>query len=214
MGFGERLKELRRKRGISQEALAKAVFVSRSAVAKWENDLGIPSDDNLQALCDYFGVEEGWLLDRRDLKRQVRLGAQQAVGIAVALAGLATVLIYVLLGFTLTFHQTYSISMYYPSVSFFRFIVTYGTGAGVWSDAKTTAAFALLCVSAAVWTVHAGYAVLSLALPVFRKNLRLRFWLNVALTALSAVMFLTLFLVTLEAAASVYGLWGSRYMIP
>lgn len=214
MDFGERLKELRRKRGLSQAALAKAVYVSRSAVAKWENGLGIPSDDNLQALCDYFGVEEGWLLDRRDLKRQIRVGTQQAVGIAAALAGIATALIYVLLGFTLTFHQAINISMYYPPVSFFRFIATYGTGAGVWSNAKTSAAFALLCASAAVWTVHAGFAVLSLALPVFRKSLRLRFWLNVAFTALSAVMFLTLFLVTLEAAAPVYGLWGSGYMIP
>ena len=35
MQFNERLKELRLKKGISQAELAKAIFVSRSAVAKW-----------------------------------------------------------------------------------------------------------------------------------------------------------------------------------
>ena len=39
MQFNERLKELRLKKGISQAELAKAIFVSRSAVAKWENGL-------------------------------------------------------------------------------------------------------------------------------------------------------------------------------
>lgn len=57
MQFNEKLKELRVKKGISQTELAEKVFVSRSAVAKWENGLGLPSDDSLNQLAEFFGVE-------------------------------------------------------------------------------------------------------------------------------------------------------------
>ena len=56
MEFKDRLKELRLLRGLSQTQLAKAIFVSRSAVAKWENGLGFPNEGSLQALIDFFGV--------------------------------------------------------------------------------------------------------------------------------------------------------------
>ena len=52
MDFADKLKHLRGKHGLSQAALAKKIFVSRSAVAKWENGLGLPDDGNLQALGD------------------------------------------------------------------------------------------------------------------------------------------------------------------
>lgn len=56
MEFKEKLKKLRAQRGISQQALADAIFVSRSAIAKWENGLGLPSDASYEALTSYFGV--------------------------------------------------------------------------------------------------------------------------------------------------------------
>lgn len=58
MEFKDRLKELRLRRGLSQTQLAQAIFVSRSAVAKWENGLGYPSEDSLQALIDFFCVPQ------------------------------------------------------------------------------------------------------------------------------------------------------------
>ena len=58
MEFGEKLKCLRKRAGISQQALADKIFVSRSAVAKWENGLGLPSEDSLLALAEYFGIPE------------------------------------------------------------------------------------------------------------------------------------------------------------
>lgn len=69
--FKDRLKELREKAGISQYELANKLFVLRSAVAKWENGSGIPSDINLEAICKYFNVDEEWLLDRKDLKKYI-----------------------------------------------------------------------------------------------------------------------------------------------
>ena len=58
MEFKDRLKALRQERKISQQALADAIFVSRSAVAKWENGLGIPGRESYLALLSYFGVGE------------------------------------------------------------------------------------------------------------------------------------------------------------
>ena len=56
MQFNEKLKELRAKKGVSQSELAESIYVSRSAVAKWENGLGLPSNESLRLLAEYFGV--------------------------------------------------------------------------------------------------------------------------------------------------------------
>ncbi len=70
--FKDKLKELREKEGLSQQALADKLFVSRSAIAKWENGNGIPSDVNLIEICKFFDVEEEWLLDRNELKETIK----------------------------------------------------------------------------------------------------------------------------------------------
>ena len=62
MEFSEKLKELRSEKGISQAKLAVDIHISRSAVAKWENGLGLPSDESLKMLAEYFGVGVGELL--------------------------------------------------------------------------------------------------------------------------------------------------------
>ena len=67
--FKDKLKELRIQKGISQYELAEQLFVSRSAIAKWENGNGIPSDVNIEEICKFYGVEEEWLLDRKNMKR-------------------------------------------------------------------------------------------------------------------------------------------------
>ena len=56
MEFSEKLRELRMQKNISQAKLAADIHISRSAVAKWENGLGLPSDESLKLLADYFEV--------------------------------------------------------------------------------------------------------------------------------------------------------------
>lgn len=56
MELKDRLKRLRLEKGVTQQELADAVFVSRSAVAKWENGLGLPSKVSYEALLIYFGI--------------------------------------------------------------------------------------------------------------------------------------------------------------
>ena len=62
MEFHEKLQELRRGRGLTQEELAEAIFVSRTAVSKWESGRGYPSIDSLKALAKFFSVTVDELL--------------------------------------------------------------------------------------------------------------------------------------------------------
>ena len=62
MEFCDKLKELRAEKGVSQTKLAADIHISRSAVAKWENGLGLPNDESLKLLSEYFGVSVDELL--------------------------------------------------------------------------------------------------------------------------------------------------------
>ena len=63
MTFGEKLKDARLKAGLSQEELAQRMSVSRSAVAKWETDKGMPDVANLKAIAGLLDVSVDYLLD-------------------------------------------------------------------------------------------------------------------------------------------------------
>ena len=54
MEFNQKLQELRRQRGITQEELASELYVSRTAISKWELGKGYPSIDSLKAISKYF----------------------------------------------------------------------------------------------------------------------------------------------------------------
>lgn len=56
MEFYEKLQELRKQKGCTQEQLAQALYVSRTAVSKWESGRGFPSIDSLRAIAQYYGV--------------------------------------------------------------------------------------------------------------------------------------------------------------
>lgn len=57
MDLGNRIRELRKARGLSQEALAERMGVSRQAVAKWEDNQSRPSTANLIELSKFFEVD-------------------------------------------------------------------------------------------------------------------------------------------------------------
>lgn len=62
MTLGEKIKEARKQCGLSQEQLAEKMSVSRSAIAKWETDKGLPDIDNLKALAGFLNVSVDYLL--------------------------------------------------------------------------------------------------------------------------------------------------------
>ena len=62
MSFAERLKQIRKEKGLSQEDLAELLDVSRQAVSKWERGCGAPDISLLPALAAALGVEPGVFL--------------------------------------------------------------------------------------------------------------------------------------------------------
>lgn len=67
MEFNEKLKELRSSRGLTQEELAEALFVSRTAISKWESGRGYPSIDSLKEISTFFSVTIDELLSGEKL---------------------------------------------------------------------------------------------------------------------------------------------------
>lgn len=99
MEFKDKLKKLRMEKGLSQQGLADAIYVSRSAVAKWENGLGWPSAACLEALTAYFGVDAAYF--RTEEPETVIAGKNRRIRwlrLVLALVGAAILLAAVILG--------------------------------------------------------------------------------------------------------------------
>lgn len=95
MEFKDLLAKLRKEKGLSQETLADIIHVSRSAIAKYENGKGIPSDDILEAITNYFPSEKEALEEmarvaraqrKRKINKLVSLSAAAFVVVAIGLS--------------------------------------------------------------------------------------------------------------------------------
>ena len=73
MTLGEKIKEARKQCGLSQEQLAEKMAISRSAVAKWEANNGLPDVDNLKALAQLLNVSVDYLLDDGEVIDEVAM---------------------------------------------------------------------------------------------------------------------------------------------
>lgn len=56
MEFNEKLQELRKNRGLTQEELAEILYVSRTAISKWESGRGYPNIESLKDISKFFSV--------------------------------------------------------------------------------------------------------------------------------------------------------------
>lgn len=65
--FGERLKELRKKKNLTQEQLAKTFYLNKSSISRYENDTQIPENELLQNIADYFNVSLDYLVGRTNI---------------------------------------------------------------------------------------------------------------------------------------------------
>jgi len=63
MNLGEKIHQLRKRLGISQEELASQITVSRQAISKWELGESIPDTENIVQLSKIFGVSTDYLLN-------------------------------------------------------------------------------------------------------------------------------------------------------
>ena len=67
MELGEKLVTLRKQKGFTQDQLAQVLYVSRTAISKWESGRGYPSIDSLKAIAKLFSVSIDELLSNEEL---------------------------------------------------------------------------------------------------------------------------------------------------
>lgn len=102
MQFSEKLKKFRLKKGISQAKLAEEVFVSRSDIAKWEKGLGLPSNDSLNQLAEFFGVNWEELLSDQTMeaivvKKNITISKFRKLLIIISAAFLAIIIAFIVM---------------------------------------------------------------------------------------------------------------------
>lgn len=67
MEFNEKLQELRKQKGLTQEQLGEVLYVSRTAISKWESGRGYPSIESLKQISKFFNVSVDQLLSCDEL---------------------------------------------------------------------------------------------------------------------------------------------------
>ncbi|MBR3837516.1 MAG: helix-turn-helix transcriptional regulator [Clostridia bacterium] len=67
MEFNEKLQELRKRKGLTQEELAELLYVSRTAISKWESGRGFPNIESLKVISKFFSVSLDELLSGEEI---------------------------------------------------------------------------------------------------------------------------------------------------
>ena len=97
MEFNEKLQQLRKQKGLTQEELAQMLYVSRTAISKWESGKGYPNIDSLKQLSNLFGISVDYLLSGDQLltvaKEDSRQKESQLRDIVFSLLDLSTALL-------------------------------------------------------------------------------------------------------------------------
>ncbi len=70
MTFGEKLKKLRKDNNLTQEDLAEKIYVTRTAVSKWETGKGFPAIDSLKLISDLFKISIDELISDGDVENK------------------------------------------------------------------------------------------------------------------------------------------------
>ncbi len=102
MTFGEKLKRLRNDNSLTQEQLAEKIFVTRTAISKWETNNGYPSIDSLKAISNLFKTSIDDLISDEDIENKKVLDEKVAKRFYfVAIAFLGITVLFTLLAYFL-----------------------------------------------------------------------------------------------------------------
>ncbi|MDE6691086.1 MAG: helix-turn-helix domain-containing protein [Clostridia bacterium] len=88
--FGERIYNLRKKSGLSQEEFADKLGVSRQAVSKWETGQSVPDSEKAAAIGAFFGVSLDWLINGTETTAAIPASTPAAVATPAVFATPAT----------------------------------------------------------------------------------------------------------------------------
>ena len=137
MEFNEKLQELRKSRSLTQEELAEALFVSRTAVSKWESGRGYPSIDSLKEISRFFSVTIDDLICSDEMIIAAENDKKESIGKYISLiCNALDVLLVILL-----------------------FIPAFGNGSG---SSEATALFGLTGINPWVKAVFIGIIILTI----------------------------------------------------
>ena len=123
--FSDKLKKLRLSKNLTQDQLAKLIYVSRSAVAKWEQNRGFPNIDALQRISKIFEVSIDDLLSDKELKileitnNKKKISLQRKIIISLSI--LTAIILIAFISLTVIYHPR-TISKYVKSNSKNNFV--------------------------------------------------------------------------------------------
>lgn len=123
--FSDKLKKLRLSKNLTQDQLAKLIYVSRSAVAKWEQNRGFPNIDALQRISKIFEVSIDDLLSDKELKILEVINNKKKISlqrkIIIFLSILTAIILIAFISLTVIYHPR-TISKYVKSNSNNNFV--------------------------------------------------------------------------------------------
>lgn len=79
MEFNEKLQELRKQKNLTQEQLAEQLYVSRTAISKWESGRGYPSIDSLKEISRVFSISLDELLSSEEILTAAQEDSRQRI---------------------------------------------------------------------------------------------------------------------------------------
>lgn len=112
MTFGQKLKKIRKENNLTQEQLADMIFVTRTAISKWETDNGYPSIDSLKAISNLFSISIDDLISDADIENKILLDEKNARKMYyIAIAFLCLTVLFTLLAYLLQISYFNIVSM-------------------------------------------------------------------------------------------------------
>lgn len=117
MEFNQKLQELRKQKGLTQEQLAESLFVSRTAISKWESGRGYPNLDSLKDIAKFFSITIDELLSGSELltvaEQDNNRKQTRARNLVFGILDIATVLLFFLPFFAQRINGTiYEVSLF------------------------------------------------------------------------------------------------------
>ena len=117
MEFNEKLQELRKSKGLTQEELAEALYVSRTAISKWESGRGYPSIDSLKEISKFFSVTIDELLSSEKIvniaEKENKSNIQNICDLLFGITDLMSILLIILPLYPKTVNDfVYSVSLF------------------------------------------------------------------------------------------------------
>lgn len=197
--LNEKLQELRKQKGLTQEELAEILFVSRTAISKWESGRGYPNIDSLKVIAEFFNITIDELLSSKELlsiaQKDSTIKIQQMRDLVFGLLDLSFLLLIFIPLFgqqegnlirqvsllTIDSLPIYIKAIYFVTISFITFfgillLTLQNCDNGIWikSKSKISVLLSILSVLLFIATLEPYVATYSFILLIIKVSLLLK----------------------------------------